>query len=54
MYFNDFKLGMGLQIPPAVIEKQKMLDFARTYDPRESEVIQQFNKLADKNMQMDA
>ena len=32
MYFNDFKLGMGLQIPPAVIEKQKMLDFARTYD----------------------
>ena len=23
---------MGLQIPPAVIEKHKMLDFARTYD----------------------
>ena len=33
MYFNDLKLGMTVQIPPAVIEKQKMLDFAHTYDP---------------------
>ena len=33
MYFNDMKLGMTVQIAPAVIEKQKMLDFARTYDP---------------------
>ena len=32
MYFNDLKLGMTVQIPPAVIEKQKMLDFAHTYD----------------------
>ena len=32
MYFNDLKLGMTVQIAPAVIEKQKMLDFARTYD----------------------
>ena len=32
MYFNDMKLGMTVQIAPAVIEKQKMLDFARTYD----------------------
>ena len=32
MYFNDLKLGMSVAIPPAVIEKQKMLDFAQTYD----------------------
>ena len=33
MYFNDLKLGMTVEIAPAVIEKQKMLDFARNYDP---------------------
>ena len=32
MYFNDLKLGMRVEIPPAVIEKEKMLEFARTYD----------------------
>ena len=32
MYFNDLKLGMSVEIAPAVIEKQKMLSFARTYD----------------------
>ena len=32
MYFDDMRLGMAVQIPPAVIEKGKMLDFARTYD----------------------
>lgn len=32
MYFDELKIGMTVQIPPAVIEKQKMLDFARTYD----------------------
>ena len=32
MYFNELKLGMSVQIPPAVIEKEKMMDFARTYD----------------------
>ena len=32
MYFDDLKLGMTVQISPALIEKQKMLDFARTYD----------------------
>ena len=32
MYFNDLKLGMSVEIPPAVIEKQKMVDFARDYD----------------------
>ena len=33
MYFDDFKLGMSVEIAPAVIEKEKMMDFARTYDP---------------------
>ncbi len=32
MYFDDITLGMTVEIAPAVIEKQKMLDFARTYD----------------------
>ena len=32
MYFDDIKLGMSVDIAEAVIEKQKMLDFARTYD----------------------
>ena len=32
MYFNDLKIGMTVEIAPAVIEKQKMLDFAHTYD----------------------
>lgn len=32
MYFEDIKLGMTVDIRPAVIEKEKMLDFARTYD----------------------
>lgn len=32
MYFDDLKIGMSVDIAPAVIEKQKMLDFARTYD----------------------
>ena len=32
MYFDDLKLGMKAEIAPTVIEKQKMLDFARIYD----------------------
>ena len=32
MYFNDMKLGMAVEIPPALIEKEKMMDFARLYD----------------------
>ena len=32
MYFDDLKLGMTVEIAPAVIEKQKMMDFAHTYD----------------------
>ena len=33
MYFDDLKVGMTVTIGETVIEKQKMLDFARTYDP---------------------
>ena len=32
MYFNDLKIGATVEIAPAVIEKHKMLDFAKTYD----------------------
>ena len=32
MYFDDIKLGMAVEIAPAVIEKEKMLSFARDYD----------------------
>ena len=33
MYFDDLKVGMTVEIAPAVIEKKKMMDFARNYDP---------------------
>ena len=32
MVFNDLKIGITVDIPPAVIEKEKMMDFARLYD----------------------
>ena len=32
MFFEDLKLGMAVDIAPAVIEKEKMITFARTYD----------------------
>ena len=32
MYFDDLKIGMTADTAPAFIEKQKMLDFAHTYD----------------------
>lgn len=32
MYFDELKLGMAVELEPAVIEKQKMLDFALIYD----------------------
>ena len=32
MYFDDLKLGMSVEIAPVVIEKQKMMEFACTYD----------------------
>ena len=33
MFFEDLKLGMTVEIAPTVIEKEKMMAFARTYDP---------------------
>ena len=32
MYFDDIKLGMTVETAPAVIEKEKMMAFAREYD----------------------
>ena len=32
MYLEELKTGMTVQIAPAVIEREKMLAFARTYD----------------------
>ncbi len=32
MYFDELKLGMSVDIAPVVIEKEKMVDFAREYD----------------------
>ena len=32
MYFDELALGMTVDLDPAVIEKEKMLAFARTYD----------------------
>ena len=32
MYFDELKLGMSVEIAPATIKKEKMLDFARNYD----------------------
>ncbi len=32
MYFDDLEAGMKVDLAPAIIEKEKMLDFARIYD----------------------
>ena len=32
MYFEELKVGMTVDTSPVVIEKQKMLEFAKTYD----------------------
>ncbi len=32
MYFDELELGMAVDIAPAVIEKEKMISFARDYD----------------------
>ena len=32
MYFDDIRVGMTADIDPAVIDKERMLDFARLYD----------------------
>ena len=32
MYFDDLKIGMTVKISPALIEKEKMIAFAKDYD----------------------
>ena len=32
MYFDDLSIGMAVDTAPAVIEKEKMVAFARDYD----------------------
>ena len=32
MYFDELRLGMSVEIAPALIKKEKMLAFARDYD----------------------
>ena len=32
MFFNELKIGASVEIPSTIIEKNKMLDFARNYD----------------------
>ena len=32
MYFDDLKIGMMVNISPSIIEKEKMMAFARDYD----------------------
>lgn len=32
MYFDELKIGMTVKIAPAIIEKEKMMAFARDYD----------------------
>ena len=33
MYLQDFYIGMTMEIPPVVIERGRMLEFAEVYDP---------------------
>ena len=33
MYFEDLKIGMTVDTAPTTIKKEKMIDFARDYDP---------------------
>ena len=33
MYFEDINLGMTMEVAPTTIGREKMMDFARTYDP---------------------
>lgn len=44
MYFEDIKLGDAVDIAPAVIEREKMLAFARLYDDRPIHTDEAFAK----------
>ena len=32
MYFDDLKIGMTVDTAPALIKKEKMIEFAKDYD----------------------
>ena len=44
MYFNELVLGTTVDLAPAVIEKDKMLDFARLYDNVNLHVDEEYAK----------
>ena len=44
MYFEDIRLGMQVDTAPALIEKEKMLAFARDYDPIPLHTDEQYAK----------
>lgn len=44
MYFNDLKIGMTVEIPSTLIEKEKMLAFAHDYDNRPLHIDEDYAK----------
>ena len=44
MFFDEFKIGMWVEIPPAVIDKEKMLAFAHDYDNRPLHIDEDYAK----------
>ena len=48
MYFHELKIGMTVQIPPALIQKEKMLDFARNYDNIPLHTDEEYAKAVDE------
>ena len=44
VYFEELKVGMSVETEPAVIEKEKMLSFAREYDNTPLHVDEEYAK----------
>ena len=44
MYFEEIKLGMEIQTAPTEIRKEKMMDFARDYDPQPLHLDEEYAK----------
>ena len=44
MYFDALEVGMTVQITPALIEKEKMMAFARSYDPHPLHTDEEYAK----------
>ena len=44
MYFDELKIGMTVDTAPAVITKEKMVAFARDYDPIPLHVDEEYAK----------